>query len=129
MTICHGLVGSIYFRPVHDNLVMDWLEVYTSTQSRIISRKKTLDLLEVYTSNQTKIKIALYWSEVYTSNQYKVILVCIYMCEIIKYTTIKEHMINKFILSLNNVEIVKILNIFFKIRHIWTMVIGCLVNN
>ena len=42
------------------------------------------------------------------------------MCEIIKYTTIKEHKINKFILSLNNVGIVTILNIFEKIRHFVT---------
>jgi hypothetical protein len=31
-----GLVGSLYFHPVQDNLVLDWVEVYTSHQSRVI---------------------------------------------------------------------------------------------
>ena len=57
MTICHelvgsiqcyhGLVGNLYFHPVQEFKTLDWLEVYTSNQSKI---KIVMDLLEVYTS-------------------------------------------------------------------------------
>ena len=40
MTICHELVGSIYFQTVHDNLVMDWSQVCTSNHFMIILKIK-----------------------------------------------------------------------------------------
>ena len=43
----HGLVGSLYFHPVRDifeNKTLDWLEVYTSNQSKI---RNVMDWLEV----------------------------------------------------------------------------------
>ena len=70
---CHGLVGSLYFHPVHDNLQnknLYWAELSTSSKSRIFWRKKTLDWLKVYTSNQSRISIVTPSLEVYTFNQY-----------------------------------------------------------